>query len=52
MEYTEFDGIIFADTLQDFNLFHYTGRIIHILCCQGNRGFTFQDTRYNIAAAD
>lgn len=44
--------IIFADTLQDFNLFHYTGRIIHILCCQGNRGFTIQDTRYNIAAAD
>lgn len=52
MEHTDFDGIIFADTLQEFNALRYTGRVIHILCSRGNMGFTFQDTRYNIAAGD
>lgn len=52
MEHTDFDGIIFADTLQDFNALQFTGRVIHILCSGGNMGFTFQDTRYNIAAGD
>lgn len=52
MDYTEFDGIFFADTWQDFNTLQYTGRVIHILCDRGNLGFTFQDTRYNIAAGD
>ena len=28
------------------------GRVIHILCSGGNMGFTFQDTRYHIAAGD
>lgn len=44
MEHTDFDGIIFADTLQDFNALRHTGRVIHILCSGGNMGFTFQDT--------
>ena len=52
MGYTEFNGIIFADTWQEFNTLQYTGRVIHILCKRGNMGFTFQDTRYNISAGD
>lgn len=52
MDYIEFDGIIFADTWQEFNALRYTGRVIHILCNRGNMGFTFQDTRYNISAGD
>ena len=43
MEQTDFDGIVFADTLQDFNNLRYAGHIVHILCCGGNMGFTFQD---------
>ena len=49
MEQTGFDGIAFADTLQDFNTLHYAGQIVHILCCDGSMGFTFQDTRYDIS---
>ena len=52
MKHTDFDGIIFADTLQEFNALRYTGRVIHILCSGGNMGFTFQDTRYNIGTGD
>lgn len=52
MEQTGFDGIAFADTLQDFNTLHYVGQIVHILCCDGSMGFTFQDTRYNISVND
>lgn len=52
MEHTDFDGIVFVDTLQEFNTLQYTGRIIHILCSRGNMGFTFQDTRYHIAVGD
>lgn len=52
MKQAEFDGIIFTDTLLDYNSQQYTGRIIHILCQEGNMGFTFQETRYNIAAGD
>ena len=49
---TKFDGIIFADTLQEFNTLRYAGRVIHILCRKGNMGFTFQDTHYNISSGD
>ena len=49
MTHTDFDGIIFADTLQEFNALRYAGRVIHILCSGGNMGFTFQDTRYNLS---
>ena len=52
MKQAEFDGIIFTDTLLDYNSQQYKGRIIHILCQEGNMGFTFQETRYNIAAGD
>lgn len=52
MKHTDFDGIIFTDTLQEFNALRYTGRVIHILCSGGNMGFTFQDTRYNIKDGD
>lgn len=52
MEQTDFNGITFADTLQDFGTLRYAGHIIHILCCGGNMGFTFQNTRYNIARGD
>ena len=52
MSDTKFDGIIFADTWQDFNTLRYVGRIIHILCIKGNMGFTFQDTHYNISVGD
>ena len=49
---TKFDGIIFADTWQEFNSLRYAGRVIHILCRKGNMGFTFQDTHYNISSGD
>ena len=49
---TKFDGIIFADTWQEFSTLQYAGRVIHILCRRGNMGFTFQDTHYNISAGD
>ena len=49
---TKFDGIVFADTWQEFNTLRYAGRVIHILCRKGNMGFAFQDTRYNISAGD
>ncbi len=49
---SEFDGIIFANTWQEFNALRYAGRIIHILCSKGNMGFMFQDTRYNVTAGD
>lgn len=49
---TDFDGIVFVDTLQEFRMLQYSGRVIHILCCKGNMGFTFQNTRYNVAAGD
>ena len=52
MEQTGFDGIAFADTLQDFNTLHDAGQIVHILCCDGSMGFTFQDTRYDISVND
>ena len=52
MEQVEFDGIIFTDTLQAYNSLQYAGRVTHILCQEGNMGFTFQETRYNIAAGD
>lgn len=52
MDYIEFDGIIFADTLQEFNALRDAGRVIHILCSKGYMGFTYQDTRYNIAEGD
>ena len=29
MTHTDFDGIIFADTLQEFNALRYAGRVIH-----------------------
>ena len=49
---TKFDGIIFADTWQEFDTLRYAGRVIHILCRKGNMGFTFQDTHYNISSGD
>ena len=52
MGQTDFDGIIFADTWQEFNTLRYAGRIIHILCCKGSMGFTFQETHYNVTAGD
>ena len=52
MEQTGFDGIAFADTLHDFKTLHYAGQIVHILCCDGSMGFTFQDTRYDISVND
>ena len=42
MEQTDFDGIVFADTLQDFNTLRYAGHIVHILCCGGNMGLPFK----------
>lgn len=50
--HADFDGIVYVDTLQEFNTLQYTGRVIHILCSKGNMGFTFQDTCYHIAAGD
>lgn len=52
MEQTDFDGIVFADTLQDFEAMPYAGHTVHILCSNGSMGFTFRDTRYNITAHD
>ena len=42
MEQTDFDGIVFADTLQDFNNLRYAGHIVHILCCGGNMDLPFK----------
>ena len=52
MDTTKFDGIVFVDTWQVFNFLRYAGRVIHILCRNGNMGFTFQDTHYNISDGD
>ncbi len=52
MGHADFDGIVFADTWHGFKSLNYAGQTVHILCCRGNMGFTFQDTRYNIAAGD
>lgn len=52
MSDTRFDGIVFADNWQELNTSLYAGRIIHILCEEGNMGFTFQETHYNISARD
>ena len=52
MRNTKFDGIIFADTWQEFNTLRYAGRVLHILCRKGNMGFSFQDTHYNISSGD
>ncbi|WP_308757096.1 helix-turn-helix transcriptional regulator [uncultured Bacteroides sp.] len=52
MEHTGFDGIVFADTLQELSSLQYAGRVIHILCCEGGMEFGFQDTRYGIVAGD
>ena len=52
MDTRKFDGIIFTDTWDEFDALRYAGRIVHILCQKGNMGFSFQDTRYNIAAGD
>ncbi len=52
MSDTRFDGIVFADSWQELNTSLYAGRIIHILCEEGNMGFTFQETHYNISARD
>lgn len=49
---TNFNGIVFVDTLQEFRALQYSGRVIHILCNKGNMGFTFQNTHYNIASGD
>lgn len=52
MEDTEFEGIIFMDTLRSYNAMQCAGRVIHILCLEGNMSFMLHDTRYNIAAGD
>lgn len=52
MRQTDFNGIVFADTLQDFKAMQYAGHTVHILCYSGCMGFNFRDTRYNIAAHD
>lgn len=52
MANTDFDGIVFVDTWQEFNALRYAGRIVHILCCRGSMGFTFQETHYNVTAGD
>lgn len=48
----DFDGIIFANSLDDMDALRCANRVTHILCEQGSMGFGFQDTRYNVAAAD
>ena len=52
MSETKFDGIVFVNSWQIFNTMRYVGRVIHILCRNGNMGFTFQDTHYNISSGD
>ena len=52
MSDTRFDGIVFADNWQELNTSLYARRIIHILCEEGNMGFTFLETHYNISARD
>lgn len=52
MDTTKFDGIVFIDAWQEVNSLQYAGRVLHILCREGNLGFNFQDIHYNISAGD
>lgn len=52
MEQTEFNSIIFTDTLADYDSMKYADCVLHILCRQGNMSFALHDTCYNIAAGD
>ena len=46
------DNILFIDNLYDYGLWRQAGRVLHVLCTEGNMSFVFQDVRYNIAPAD
>lgn len=52
MEQTEFNSIIFTDTLSDYDSMKYADSVLHILCRQGSMSFALHNTRYNIAAGD
>lgn len=52
MEQTEFNGIVFTDTLADYDSVKYADCVLHILCRQGSMSFALHDTRYNITAGD
>lgn len=41
-------GVIFSDGFEC----RYDDRLLHVLCVQGNIGFTFRHTRYNVGIGD
>lgn len=46
------DRLYFLDSIQDYEVTKHAGRVIHILCTEGNMSFTFQDVRYNVVPCD
>lgn len=52
MGQTEFNSILFTNTLVNYNSMKYADYVLHILCRQGSMSFALHDTRYNIAAGD
>ena len=52
MEENSYDGILFADSIGDYDFVRHAGRILHILCTEGSMSFVFYDVRYNIVQGD
>lgn len=52
MEKSVCDGILFADSIGEYDFVRYADRILHILCTEGSMSFVFCDVRYNIVQGD
>ena len=52
MEENDCEGILFADSIGEYDLVRYADRILHILCTEGSMSFVFCDVRYNIVQGD
>lgn len=52
MGIAESEPLFFSDTFVGYNFAKNAGHIVHILCIEGNIGFSLQHTRYNISAGD
>ncbi|WP_455641210.1 helix-turn-helix domain-containing protein [Parabacteroides sp.] len=52
MEKTAWDGIIFIDSVKEYDTAQYSEHVLHILCTEGSMSFIFQNVRYNILSGD
>lgn len=52
VEKNDGNGILFFDSIRDFDFMQYAGHILHILCTEGSMSFVFHNVRYNISAGD